>query len=107
MGGWRKLPNKEAGGLCSWPSIIRMTKLRRMRWVEHVSRMEEKSSAYRLLVGKPWGKRPIGRPRCSWVDNIKMNLGEIELSGVHWIYLVQDRDKLKALVNVVMNLQVP
>jgi hypothetical protein len=76
MGGWRKLPNKEVGDLCSSPSIIGMTKLRKMSW--------EKSSAYRLSVGKPWGKRPIGRPRCSWVDNIKMYLGDIGLSGMDW-----------------------
>jgi hypothetical protein len=69
--------------------------------------MEEKRNAYRLLVGKPEGKRPLGRPRHRWVDNIKMDLLEIGWSGVDWIGLAQDRDKWRALVNVVMNLRVP
>jgi hypothetical protein len=74
-------------------SIIRMIKLRRMRWVGHVTQMGEKRNACRLLVGKPEGKRPLGRPRHRWVDNIKVNHGEIGLDGVDWIGLAQDRDK--------------
>jgi hypothetical protein len=62
---------------------------------------------YRLLVGKPEGKRPLGRPRCRWIDNIKKDLSEIELSAVDWIGLAQDRYRCRALVNSVMNLQVP
>jgi hypothetical protein len=69
--------------------------------------MGEKRNAYRLLVGKPEGKRPLGRPRRRWVDNIKMDLLEIGWGGVHWIGLGQDRDKWRALVNAVMNLWVP
>jgi hypothetical protein len=69
--------------------------------------MKEKRKAYRLLVGKPEGKRPLGRPRRRWVDNIKMNLLEIGWGGVDWIGLTQDRDKWRALVNAVMNLRVP
>jgi hypothetical protein len=69
--------------------------------------MGEKRSAYRLLAEKPEGKRSLGRPRCRWVDNIKINLGEIVWSGVDWIGLAQDRDKWRALVNSVMNLRVP
>jgi hypothetical protein len=69
--------------------------------------MGEKRKAYRLLVGKPEAKRPFGRIRQRWVDNIKMDLGEIGGGGVDWIGLVQDGDKLRALVNSVMNLQVP
>jgi hypothetical protein len=69
--------------------------------------MGEKGNAYRLLVGKPEGKRPLRRSRCRWVDNIKMNLLEIVWGGVDWIGLAQDRDKWRALVNAVMNLQVP
>jgi hypothetical protein len=61
----------------SSPSIIRIIKSRRMRWVDHVARMREKRNAYRLLVGKPEGKRPLGRPRRRWVDSIRMNLGEV------------------------------
>jgi hypothetical protein len=76
-GGWRKLHNKELRDLYSSPSIIIMIKSKRMRWVGHVSQMGEKRNAYRLLVGEPEGRRPQGRPRCRWVDNIKMYLGEI------------------------------
>jgi hypothetical protein len=77
-GGWRKLHNKELRDLYSSPSIIRIIKSRRMRWVGHVERMEGRRNAYRLLVGKAEGKRPLGRPRERWVDNIKMDLREIE-----------------------------
>jgi hypothetical protein len=69
-GEWRKLHNKGLHDLYSSPSIIRIIKTRRMRWAGHVARMGEKRNAYRLLVGKPEGKRPLGRPRCRWVDNI-------------------------------------
>jgi hypothetical protein len=76
-GRWRKLHNEEVHNLYSSPSIIRMIKLRRMRWAGHVARMGEKMNAYRILVGKSEGKRPLGRPRCRWVENIKMDLREI------------------------------
>jgi hypothetical protein len=69
--------------------------------------MGEKRNVYRLLVGKPEGKRPLGRPRRRWMDNIKMNLSEVGLSVVYWIGLAQDRYRWRALVNSVMNLQVP
>jgi hypothetical protein len=69
--------------------------------------MGEKRNGYRLLVGKPEGKRPLGRPRRRWIDNIKMDLLEIGLSVVHWIGLTQDRYRWRALVNSVMNLRVP
>jgi hypothetical protein len=77
MGGWRKLHNKELHNLYCSPSIIRMIKSRRMRWVEHVTQMGRKRNAYRLLMGKSEGKRPLGSPRHSSVDNIRMDLGEI------------------------------
>jgi hypothetical protein len=105
--GLRKLHNEELRDLYSSPSITRIIKSRRMRWVGHVARMGEKRNAYRLLVGKPEGKRPLGRTRCRWVDNIKMDLLEIGSRDVDWIGLAQDRDKWRALVNVVKNLQVP
>jgi hypothetical protein len=96
-GGWRKLHNEELRNLYSSPSIIRIIKSRRMRWMGHVARMGEKRHAYRLLVGKPEGKRPLGRPRRRWVDNIKMDLLEIGWGGVDWIGLAQDRDEWRAL----------
>jgi hypothetical protein len=67
----------------------------------------ERRNAYRMLVGKTEGKRPVGRPRCKWVHNIKMNLGDVEWGGVDWIGLAQDRDKRRALVNAVMNIWTP
>jgi hypothetical protein len=81
-------------------------KSRRMRWVDHVARMGEKN-AYRLLVGKPEGKRPLGRPRRRWVHNIRMNLGEVGWGDVDWIGLAKDRKRWRALVNSVLNLRVP
>jgi hypothetical protein len=76
-GEWRKLHNEELHDLYSSPSTIRIIKSRRMRWVGHETRMVEKRNAYRLLVGKPEGKRPLGRPRHRWVDNIRMDRGEV------------------------------
>jgi hypothetical protein len=105
--GWRKLHNEELHNLYSSPSIIRIIKLRRMWWAGHVVRMGEKRNVYRLLVGKPNGKRSLGRPRCGWIDNIKMDLLEIGVSVVDWIGLAQDRYRWRALVNSVMNLGVP
>jgi hypothetical protein len=82
MGGWRKLHNEELHDLYSSPSIIRIIKSRRMRLAGHVARMGEKKNVYRLLVGKPEGKRPLGRPRLRWIDNIKIDILEIELNVV-------------------------
>jgi hypothetical protein len=104
---WRKLHNEELHDLYGSPSIIRMIKSRMMRWAGHVSRMGEKRNAKRILVGKPEGKRPLGRPTHKWADNIRMDLREIGWSGMDWIYLAQDRDQWRALVNTVLNLRVP
>jgi hypothetical protein len=82
-------------------------KSRRMRWAGRVAQMMEKRNASRILVGKPEGKRPLGRPRRRWVNNIKMDVREIELGGMDWIDLVQDRDQWMALVNTIMNVRVP
>jgi hypothetical protein len=92
--------------LYSSPSIIRIMRSRRI-WAGHVARMGEKRNAYRLLVGKPEGRRPLGRPRRKWVDNIRMDLVEVGWGDVDWIGLAQDRDRLRALVNSVLNLRVP
>jgi hypothetical protein len=105
--GWRKLHNEELHNLYSSASMIRIIKSRRMRWAGHVVRMGEKRNVYRLLVGKPDGKRPLGRPRGRWIDNINMDLLEIGLSVVDWIGLAEDRYRWRALVNSVMNLRVP
>jgi hypothetical protein len=105
-GGWRKLHNEELHNLYSSPSIIITLKSRRMRWAGHVARMGEKRNVYRLLVGKPEGKRPLGRLRRRWMDNIKMDLLVIGLNVVNWIGLAQDRYRWRALVNSVMNFRV-
>jgi hypothetical protein len=78
-----------------------------MRWVGHVARIVEKRGLYRVLVGKPKGRRPLGRPRHIWKDNIKMDHQEVGCGSVDWIELVQDRDRWRALVNATMNLGVP
>jgi hypothetical protein len=102
----RKLHNEELHNLYSSPSIIRMTKSMKMRLAGHVARMGEKH-AYRKFLGKPKGKRQLGRPRRRWVDNMKMDLREIGWGGMVWIDLAQDRDQWRTLVNTVMNLRVP
>jgi hypothetical protein len=93
--------------LYSSQSIIRRIKSRRMRWAGHVARMGEKRNAYRLLVGKPEGNRPLGRPRRRWVDNTRMDLGEVGWGDVDWIGLAQDRNRWRVRVNSVLNLRVP
>ena len=83
-----------------------MIKSRRMRWAGHVARMGEERGAYRVLVGKPKGKRPLVRPRRRWVDNIRMDLQEVGCGYVDWIGLAQDRDRWRTFVSEVMNLGV-
>jgi hypothetical protein len=106
-GGWIKLHNEELHNLYSSPSIIRMIKSRRMRMAGHVARMVAKWNAYRILVGKPEGKRQLGRPRRMWVDNIKMDLREMGWDDIDWIDLAQDRAQWRVLVNTVINFRVP
>jgi hypothetical protein len=106
-GSWRKLHNDEFHSLYSSPNIVRVIKSRRMRWARHVARMGEGRGAYRVLVGRPEGKRPLGRPRRRWEDNIKMDLREIGIDGTNWILLAQDRVQWRACVNTVINLRVP
>jgi hypothetical protein len=86
-GGWGNLHNEELHNLYSSPSVIRIINSRRMRWAGHVARMGAKRNLYRLLEGKPEGKRPLGRPRSRWIDNIKIDISAIGLSVVDWIGL--------------------
>jgi hypothetical protein len=104
-GEWRKLHNEELQNLYSSPNIIRQVKLRRIRWAGHVVRMVEERNVCKVLVGKPEGKRPLGRPRRRWEDGIRMDLGEIGLGAVDWIRLFQDKDRWRAVVSAVMNLR--
>jgi len=98
--------NEELRDLYSLSNIVRVLKSRRMRWAGHVARMGEGRGVHRVLVGKPEGKRPLGRPRGRWEDNIKMDLPEVGEGG-DWMELAQDRDRWRALVKTVMNLRVP
>jgi hypothetical protein len=93
--------------LYSSPSIIRIINSRRMGWAGHVAAMGGKRKAYRLMVVKPEGKRPLGRPRRRWVDNIRMDPGEVGWGDVDWIGPAQDRNRWRALVDSVLNLRVP
>ena len=86
---------------------MRVIKSRRMRWAGHVARMGKRRVVYRVLVGKPEGRRPLRRPRHRWEDNIRMDLREVGCGCVDWIELAQDRDRCRALVSAVMNLRVP
>ena len=106
-GEWRKLHNEELSNLYSLPNIVLVVKSRRMRWAGHVARMGQWRGVYRVLVGKPEGKRPLGRPRHRWEDNIKMDLQEVGGSCGDWMELVQDRDSWRTIVSTVMNLRVP
>jgi hypothetical protein len=106
--GLRKLRNEELHYLYSSPNIITMIKSRRMRWAWHVARMGGRG----MHIGYWWErqkerKRPLGRPRRRWIDNIKIDLRERGWDGIDWIDLAQDRDQWRALVNTVMNLRVP
>jgi hypothetical protein len=106
-GEWRKLHNEKLNDLYSSPNSVRVIKLRRMRWAGHVARMGERRGACRVLVGKPEGKRLLGRHKCIWEDNIKMDFGEVGCAGMDWIDQAQDRDRWRELVNAVVNLRVP
>jgi hypothetical protein len=105
-GSWRKLHNDELHSLYSSPNIVRVIKSR-IRWARHVARMGEGRGVYRVLVGMPEGKRPLGRPRRRWEDNIKMDLREIGIDGANWTQLAQDTVQWRACVNTEMKLRVP
>ena len=89
------------------PNIVRVIKSRRLRWARHVARMEEGRSVFKILTGKPTGKRPLGRPKRKWEDNIRMDLEEIGISAGNWFDSAQERDYWRALVNAALNLLVP
>jgi transcription termination factor 2 len=106
-GSWRKLHNDELHNLYSSPNIVKVIKSRRMSWAGHVARMGEGRGVYRVLVERPEGKRPLGRPRRRWKDNIRLDLRKIGIDGANWIQLAQDSVQWRAFVNTVMNLRVP
>jgi hypothetical protein len=106
-GEWRKLQNEELNDLYSSPDIVLVIKSRRMKWAGHVAHMGDKRVVYSVLVWKPEAKRPLGRPRLRWEDNIKMDVQEVRCGGMDWIELIEDRDRWWAFVNAVMNFRVP
>jgi hypothetical protein len=106
-GSWRKLHNDELLSLYSSPNIVMVIKSRRMRWAGHGARMGEGRGVYRVLFGRSESKIPLGRPRCRWEDNIKMDLRDLGIDGANWTQLAQDRVQWRACVNMVINLRVP
>ena len=105
-GQWRRLHNEELNDLYCSPNIVRVIKWRRMRWAGHVARIGEERAVYRVLVGKPEGRRPLGRPRRRWVDNIRTDLQEVGCGYMDWIGLAQDRYRWRILVSAVINFRV-
>ena len=103
IGEWRKLHNEKLNDLYCLPNTVRVIKSRRRRRAGHVARMEEGRGEHKVLVGKPEGKRPLGRPRRRWEDNINIDLQEVERVCGDWMELAQDRDSWRALVSTVMN----
>ena len=106
-GEWRKLHNEELNDLYCSPNVVRVIKWRGVRWAGNVARMGERRGVYRVLVGRPEGKRPLGRSRRRWENNIKMDLEEVGRGRGDWMELAQDRDRWRALVGTVRNFRVP
>ena len=106
-GEWGKLHNEELNDLYSSPNIVRVIKWRRLRWAGHVAGMQEGRGVHKVLMGKPEGKIPLGRPRHRWEYNIKIDLEEVGRGFEDWMELAQDRDRWRALVSKVMNFLVP
>jgi hypothetical protein len=106
-GEWKKLHNEELNDVYSLSNIVRVVKSRRMRQARHVAHMGEDRGVHRVLVGKSEGKRPLGRPRRRWENNIKMDLQEVGGGRGNWMKLAQDRDRWRALAGTVRDFQVP
>jgi len=104
---WRRLHNEELYGLYASPCIFLTIKARRMKWVWHLAHVGERRNAFRVLVGKPGRKRPFGRHRSSWKDNIKINIKGIRCWAVKWIDVFQDRRNCRADASTVMGLRLP
>ena len=107
MGEWRRLHYEELNDLYSSPNIVWVIKSRRRRGAGHVARMGEERGVYRVLLGKPEGRRPLGRPRRRWADNIRVDLEDVGCGYMDWFGLAQHRDRWRTLVSAVMNLRVP
>ena len=99
--------NKEVDSLYRSANIVKAIKSRRLKWAGHVARIEEGRSAFKILTGKPRGKRPLGRHRRRWEENIRMDFEEIGINSGNWVYSAQDRNYWTALVNAALNLRVP
>jgi hypothetical protein len=106
-GEWRKLHNDELNDLYSLPNIVRVVKSRRIKWAGHVTRMGQDRGVHRVLVGRPEGKRPLGRPRRRWEAIIKTDLQEVGGGRGDWMELAQDRDRWRALEGTERNFRVP
>ena len=106
-GEWRRLHNEELHSLYCSPNTVRVIKSRRLRWAGHVARMEEGRTAFKILTGKRTGKRPIGRPKRRWEDNIKMDLKEIRINTRNWVDSAQDIDYWRAFLNAAFNVRIP
>ena len=104
---WRRLHNEELHGLYDSPDVVKIMKSRRLRWAGHVARMGEKRRLYSILVGRPDGKRPLGRPRRRWEDNIRRDLREVGVRDENWLDTAQDRIQWRTFVTAAMNLRVP
>ena len=104
---WRRLHNEELHSSYRSPNIVRVIKSSRLRWAGHLARMEEGRSAIKILTGKPTEKRPLGRPRRRWEDNIRIYLEEIGINARNWVDSAQERHYWRALVNAALNLRVP
>ena len=106
-GEWRRLHNEELHGLYDSPDVVRIMKSRRLRWAGYVARMGEKRRLYSIVVGKPEGKRPLGRPRRRWEDNIRRDLREVGIRDENWLDVAQERILWRTFVTAAMNLRVP